>query len=1172
MQKSLGQLREVERAASWPRRQPRQARSAQRQVLCGRLAGSPRDEARARRAPWDENETATTVRSRSRRPSAVSVQRSLGQLREVERAASWPRRQPRQARSAQRQVLCGRSAGSPRDEARARCAPRDENGTATTVRSRSRRPSAVSVQRSLGQLREVERAASWPRRQPRQARSTQRSWPRRQPRQARSAQSSVGGRLVLHVTKRARAARHGTRTRRQRRFEAVAADRARCRCRGASANCVRWSAPRVGRADNRAKHAARRDKCSVGGRLVLHVTKRARVARHGTRTRRQRRFEAVAADRARCRCRGASANYVRWSAPRVGREDNRAKHAAAGSWPRRQPRQARSAQMLCGRSAGSPRDEARARRAPRDENETATTVRSRSRRPSAVSVQRSLGQLREVERAASWPRRQPRQARSAQRQVLCGRSAGSPRDEARARRAPRDENETATTVRSRSRRPSAVSVQRSLGQLREVERAASWPRRQPRQARSAQRQVLCGRSAGSPRDEARARCAPRDENETATTVRSRSRRPSAVSVQRSLGQLREVERAASWPRRQPRQARSAQRSWPRRQPRQARSAQSSVGGRLVLHVTKRARAARHGTRTRRQRRFEAVAADRARCRCRGASANCVRWSAPRVGRADNRAKHAARRDKCSVGGRLVLHVTKRARAARHGTRTRRQRRFEAVAADRARCRCRGASANCVRWSAPRVGRADNRAKHAARRDKCSVGGRLVLHVTKRARVARHGTRTRRQRRFEAVAADRARCRCRGASANYVRWSAPRVGREDNRAKHAARRDKCSVGGRLVLHVTKRARAARHGTRTRRQRRFEAVAADRARCRCRGASANCVRWSAPRVGRADNRAKHAARRDKCSVGGRLVLHVTKRARAARHGTRTRRQRRFEAVAADRARCRCRGASANCVRWSAPRVGRADNRAKHAARRDKCSVGGRLVFHVTKRARAARHGTRTRRQRRFEAVAADRARCRCRGASANCVRWSAPRVGRADNRAKHAARRDKCSVGGRLVLHVTKRARAARHGTRTRRQRRFEAVAADRARCRCRGASANCVRWSAPRVGRADNRAKHAARRDKCSVGGRLVLHVTKRARAARHGTRTRRQRRFEAVAADRARCRCRGASANCVRWSAPRVGRADNRAKHAARRGVGRADNRAKHAARRALWAVGWFST
>ena len=162
-----------------------------------------------------------------------------------------------------------------------------------------------------------------------------------------------------------------------------------------------------------------------------------------------------------------------------------------------------------------------------------------------------------------------------------------------------------------------------------------------------------------------------------------------------------------------------------------------------------------------------------------------------------------------------------------------------------------------------------------------------------------------------------------------------------RAKHAARSEKCSVGGRQVLHATKRARAARHETKVRRQRRFEAAAADKARCLRRGASANGVGWSAPRVGRTDNRAKHAARRDKCSVGGRRVLHRTKHARAARHETKTRRQRRFEAAATDKARCLRRGASANGVGWSAPRVGRTDNRAKHAVRSEKCSVGGRRV---------------------------------------------------------------------------------------------------------------------------------------------------------------------------------------------------------------------------------------
>ena len=128
-----------------------------------------------------------------------------------------------------------------------------------------------------------------------------------------------------------------------------------------------------------------------------------------------------------------------------------------------------------------------------------------------------------------------------------------------------------------------------------------------------------------------------------------------------------------------------------------------------------------------------------------------------------------------------------------------------------------------------------------------------------------------------------------------------------------------------------------------------------------------------------------------------------------------------------------------------------------------------------------------------------------ASANGVGWSASRVGRADNRAKHAAR-SACSVTGRLVRHVTKRVRAARHRTRKRWLRQFEAASADLVRCRLRKASANGVGWSASQVGRADNRAKHAVR-SACSVAGRLVRHVTKRARAVCHGTRTRRLRWF-----------------------------------------------------------------
>ena len=68
-----------------------------------------------------------------------------------------------------------------------------------------------------------------------------------------------------------------------------------------------------------------------------------------------------------------------------------------------------------------------------------------------------------------------------------------------------------------------------------------------------------------------------------------------------------------------------------------------------------------------------------------------------------------------------------------------------------------------------------------------------------------------------------------ASVKGVEWSAPRVRREDNHAKSAAR-SAWSVGGRLIIHGAKRARAARHGTRELWLRRFEASAADLARCR------------------------------------------------------------------------------------------------------------------------------------------------------------------------------------------------------------------------------------------------------------------------------------------------------------------------------------------------------
>ena len=216
------------------------------------------------------------VRSRNRQQGAVSAQRSLGQWRGVERVTSWPRRQPRQARSAQRQVLCGQSAGSPRDEARARRAPRDEKETATTIRSRSRQQGAVSAQRSLGQWRGVERAASWPRRQPRQEHA------------ARSDKCSVGGRLVLHVTKRARAARPGLE-----REGYVGSKPQPPTWRGVCARCLgQWrGVERVASWPRRQPRQVRSAQCVLRGWSAgsPRDEARARVARHGTRKRRLRR-------------------------------------------------------------------------------------------------------------------------------------------------------------------------------------------------------------------------------------------------------------------------------------------------------------------------------------------------------------------------------------------------------------------------------------------------------------------------------------------------------------------------------------------------------------------------------------------------------------------------------------------------------------------------------------------------------------------------------------------------------------------------------------------------------------------------------------------------------------------------------------------------------------------
>ena len=234
---------------------------------------------------------------------------------------------------------------------------------------------------------------------------------------------------------------------------------------------------------------------SVGGRLVNHGAKRARSARDGIQTLILRRFEATAADLARCRCRAASANGVGRSAPR----------APAHTLTVRQPRQVRQraralwavGRISTGRSARGPHGGGRTAR---DSKYIATNIRSRSRRPGAVSVKRSFGQRRGMEGAPRWPRRQPRQgvrqhARAlwAVRWLTTGRSARGPR---------------ATEFKRSFYGVSKLQPPTWRGVVAEEPRLTAWvgarpplrPTRWPldNHAKFASVHVLCGQSALSP--------------------------------------------------------------------------------------------------------------------------------------------------------------------------------------------------------------------------------------------------------------------------------------------------------------------------------------------------------------------------------------------------------------------------------------------------------------------------------------------------------------------------------------------------------------------------------------------------------------------------------------------------------------------------------------------------
>ena len=424
--------------------------------------------------------------------------------------------------------------------------------------------------------------------------------------------------------------------------------------------------------------------CSVGHRTVLHGAKRAWVALHGSRTRSPRCFEAAATNLARCRCGRALATGVGWSASRVGREDNHA-----------QVRQHARAPWVVGRfSTGRSARGTRAMGVKRDVDEdlkpqppTLHRFGEEEPRPMAWG-----GAQRALAAKITSQGRQRARAPQAVGRFSTGQSARVARHGTQARWPRRFEAAATDLERCRCGRALATGMGWS----------ASRVGRKDNHVKCASTRMLRGPSDGSPWGEARVGRVPRESNAVASTFRSRSRRPVAVSVKKSLGQQRRVERVVRWPQRRPRQVRQrAYTPWAIGRCSTGRSAHGSrcmeVGrGRPML----RSHSHRPG----------AALVRKSLSHRRGVE-RVARWP-----RRQPRPSPSARA--CSMGRRQVLHRAKRARAARHGAR----RQWHVVG-----CSC-ALAATITTPSPP---------EHV-----CSVGGRTVLHGAKRVRVARHGSRIR----------------------------------------------------------------------------------------------------------------------------------------------------------------------------------------------------------------------------------------------------------------------------------------------------------------------------------------------------------------------------------------------------------------------------------------------
>ena len=225
----------------------------------------------------------------------------------------------------------------------------------------SRRPGAMSVKKSLVQRREVERALHWLQTQRRQVRQRACApWADRRISTGRSARGpcATGFESFDYVDPKPQPST----------WRSVGEEESRQTALGGAR-------PALAAQTTTPSPAARA--CSMGGWPVLHGVKRAQVARHQVRQVRSPIWRGVGEVEPR---------PTAWGGVRP---------ALASKPTTLSP----PAQVLCGRSGGSPRGEARASCAARHSEDIPMRIRSRSCRPGEVALKCSLGQRRGIERA-----------------------------------------------------------------------------------------------------------------------------------------------------------------------------------------------------------------------------------------------------------------------------------------------------------------------------------------------------------------------------------------------------------------------------------------------------------------------------------------------------------------------------------------------------------------------------------------------------------------------------------------------------------------------------------------------------------------------------------------------------------------------------------------------------